>query len=52
MNNNKIICNKIRTIKKKIKPKMFSEKAVNEFQSNDKQKYELDGKGKLMTGKV
>lgn len=26
-------------------------KVVNEFQSNDKQKYELDGKGKLMTRK-
>jgi len=41
----------IRTIKKKNKTQDVFRKVVNEFQNNDKQKYELNGKGRLMTRK-
>lgn len=37
--------------REKNKPQDIFRKVVSEFQSNDKQKYELDKKGKLMTRK-
>lgn len=46
-----IYLQQIRTIKKKNKTQDVFRKVVNEFQSNDEQKYELDGKGRLMTRK-